>query len=155
MNVEIKVPGFPESVSDGSIVTWHKKPGDRVKHDEVLVDIETDKVMFEVPAPADGILKEIIQDVGETVISGQILAVIDTAQGSIEAVSAQESVNSDEGETTSQKVFHINEAKMAPAARKLISENDIDPVQIHGSGKDGRISWTWARYRAAARMAVF
>ena len=139
MNVEIKVPGFPESVSDGSIVTWHKKPGDHVKHDEVLVDIETDKVMFEVPAPADGILKEIIQDVGETVISGQILAVIDTSQEKMEASSAQEAVNNGEAETASQKVFHINEAKMAPAARKLISENDIDPEQINGSGKDGRI----------------
>ena len=139
MNVEIKVPGFPESVADGSIVTWHKKPGDHVKHDEVLVDIETDKVMFEVPAPEDGILKEIIQDVGETVISGQVLAVLDTSQGGSEAAAAQEAVSSEGPEAADQKVFHISEAKMAPAARKLISENDIDPAQIHGSGKDGRI----------------
>ena len=140
MNVEVKVPGFPESVSDGSIVTWHKKPGDRVMHDEILVDIETDKVMFEVPAPADGILKEIIQDVGKTVISGQILAVLDTSQApDLATAEPEESAPHVMKEESDQKIFHISEAKMAPAARKLISENNIDPAQLNGSGKDGRI----------------
>src|SRR5512142_2110758 len=77
MTIEVKVPVLPESVSDATIATWHKKAGDAVKRDENLVDLETDKVVLEVPAPADGVLKEIKQDTGATVTSQQLLAVIE------------------------------------------------------------------------------
>src|SRR5579862_5404540 len=77
MALEVKVPVLPESVSDATIASWHKKPGDAVKRDENLVDLETDKVVLEVPAPADGVLKEIKQDTGATVTSQQLLAVIE------------------------------------------------------------------------------
>ncbi|HKP66324.1 MAG TPA: biotin/lipoyl-containing protein, partial [Casimicrobiaceae bacterium] len=77
MTIEVKVPVLPESVSDATIASWHKKPGDAVKRDENLVDLETDKVVLEVPAPADGVLKEIKQDTGATVTSQQLLAVIE------------------------------------------------------------------------------
>ena len=77
MTLEVKVPVLPESVSDATIATWHKKPGDAVKRDENLVDLETDKVVLEVPAPADGVLKEIKQQTGATVLSQQVLAVIE------------------------------------------------------------------------------
>ncbi|MBN8482918.1 MAG: dihydrolipoamide succinyltransferase, partial [Xanthomonadales bacterium] len=76
MTLEVKVPVLPESVSDATIATWHKKPGDAVKRDENLVDLETDKVVLEVPATADGVLKEILKQTGDTVTSGQVLAVI-------------------------------------------------------------------------------
>ena len=80
MSLEIKVPVLPESVSDATIATWHKKPGDAVKRDENLVDLETDKVVLEVPAPADGILKSISAETGATVTSGELLGVIRKAQ---------------------------------------------------------------------------
>ena len=77
MSLEIKVPVLPESVSDATIATWHKKPGDAVKRDENLVDLETDKVVLEVPAPADGVLKSINAETGATVTSGELLGVIE------------------------------------------------------------------------------
>ena len=77
MSIEVRVPQLPESVSDATLVTWHKKPGDAVRRDENLVDLETDKVVLEVPAPVDGVLKEIKQDTGATVTSQQLLAVIE------------------------------------------------------------------------------
>src|SRR5512140_2817054 len=77
MALEVKVPVLPESVSDATIATWHKKPGDAVRRDENLVDLETDKVVLEVPAPADGVLKEIRKDTGATVTSQEILAIIE------------------------------------------------------------------------------
>ena len=82
MSLEIKVPVLPESVSDATIATWHKKPGDAVKRDENLVDLETDKVVLEVPAPADGVLKSINAETGATVTSGAILGVIEEGAAS-------------------------------------------------------------------------
>src|SRR5665213_847502 len=90
MSIEVKVPVLPESVSDATIATWHKKPGDAVKRDENLVDLETDKVVLEVPAPTDGVLKEIRQETGATVTSEQVLAILD--EGAVSAVTKDASV---------------------------------------------------------------
>lgn len=144
MEIEIKVPGFPESVSDGSVVGWHKKIGEQVKRDEIIVDIETDKVMFEVPAPGDGILKSILQTEGSTVVSGQPLAVIETDAasavndelGNIDSADKDDSL----GEVIAvQAVAGDKQINAGPAARKLMMENKLAGDVIHGSGKGGRI----------------
>ena len=144
MDIEVKVPGFPESVADGSIVTWHKQPGDAIKRDEVIVDIETDKVLFEVPAPQGGVLKDIVEAEGSTVVSGQLLAHIESVADS----SSQPEINSDDNQpiqapenvTPGQQSSGDKPKQIiAPAARKLIAENTLDEQLIVGTGKDGRI----------------
>jgi len=146
MDIEVKAPGFPESVADGSVVTWHKRPGDLVKQDEVLVDIETDKVMFEVPAQANGILKKIVADVGDTVTSQQLLAIMDdSVKTDIPAklnnkkqgkgvVDTNLETGPEEGNTVPGKP-----APIAPSAKNLINQHKLDATQISGTGKDGRI----------------
>ena len=88
MSIEVKVPVLPESVSDATIATWHKKAGDAVKRDENLVDLETDKVVLEVPSPVDGVLKEIKHEVGDTVNSEQIIAIIEEGAAAAEPAPA-------------------------------------------------------------------
>lgn len=134
MAIEVNVPSFPESVTDGSVISWHKKVGDAVTRDEILVEIETDKVVFEVPAPEDGVLSEIIEDEGATVLSQQLLGRIEA--GAISAKPAEApaaEVQSAAGESGAADIA------IAPAARKLISEKGIDAAQVTGSGKGGRI----------------
>ena len=143
MDIEVKAPGFPESVQDGSIVAWHKHPGDFVKKNDVLVDIETDKVMFEVPAISDGVLKTIEANEGATVTSQQVLAIIDDRPVANTVIStdkaSQISGHSSAINSSTSKSPARRETPIAPAARKLIAENSIDSDQISGSGKDGRI----------------
>lgn len=141
MTVEVKVPSFPESVADGTVVTWHKQAGDLVKRNENIVDIETDKVVFEVPAPESGILQEIFEDEGVTVVSGQLLARLDTSKkAQRKTTSATEAAikkeNTPETETTS---LLKSEAILTPSARKLISENNLNAGKIQPSGKGGRV----------------
>ncbi len=127
MSVEILVPNLPESVSDAILSSWHKKPGDYVNKAENLVDLETDKVVLEVPAPEAGILQEILQPEGATVISGEKLAILElteTKPESSEPVSAS----------------HTEEIPLSPAVRRLIQENNLDPKEIKGSGKKGRLT---------------
>jgi len=112
MKTEVKVPGFPESITDGTVVAWHKRPGEAVKRDETLVDIETDKVMFEVPAPEDGTLGEILQPEGATVVAGQVLASIDAATG--KPASAARG-NGEDKAPPAQKI-------VMPAARRLLDD---------------------------------
>ncbi|WP_341462555.1 biotin/lipoyl-containing protein, partial [Aquipseudomonas alcaligenes] len=88
MAIEIKAPTFPESVADGTVATWHKKPGDAVKRDELIVDIETDKVVMEVLAEADGVLAEIVKNEGETVLSGELLGKLGAADAAVAAAPA-------------------------------------------------------------------
>ena len=131
MTTEVKVPVLPESVSDGVVVCWHKQAGDRIKRDEALVDIETDKVVLEVPAPADGILEKILFADGDTVTSDQVLGVIKmNGAGKPAAVTA--------GEPDSVPVERSHGP--GPAARKLVAENSLDPGQIKASGKHGRVT---------------
>ena len=121
MTIEVRVPQLPESVADATLVSWHKKPGDAVARDENLVDLETDKVVLEVPAPAAGILKEIKLTDGTTVTSGQILAIIEEGVGVVPGASAPA-------------------AKLSPAAKRVVEENKVDPKVVTGSGRDGRVS---------------
>src|SRR3982751_6365067 len=118
MTIEVKVPVLPESVSDATIASWHKKPGDAVKRDENLVDLETDKVVLEVPAPADGVLKEIAQDTGATVTSQQLLAVIE--EGAAAAPAKAEAPKAAPAKADPAKT----ESKSAPPSPTKASSNE-------------------------------
>ncbi len=130
MTTEIKVPELPESVADAVVANWYKKVGESISMDEVLVDLETDKVILEVPVVKAGVVKEILFAVGDTVTAGQLLAVIDESAEIADADAAvqDEKIRGDEVA-----------AAMSPSVRKLIAENSIDASQISGSGKNGRI----------------
>lgn len=131
MVIEVKVPGFPESVTDGTLTTWHRHPGDRVKRDEVLADIETDKVVFEIRALQDGILKDVTEDAGATVVSEQVIAHIELGVAANTEFAQQ---------TSSDESKQANPAPViSPSARKLIIEHGLQENQITGTGKDGRI----------------
>jgi 2-oxoglutarate dehydrogenase E2 component (dihydrolipoamide succinyltransferase) len=133
---EVRVPALPESVSDGVLVCWHKKPGEAIRRDEALVDIETDKVVLEVPAPDDGVLEEILINDGATVVANQLIGVIDT-DGAARPVTAAEATGSalSAGRSPAE-----DEVLLSPAVRKLVAENKLDPRQIQGSGKAGRLT---------------
>ncbi len=132
MATEVKVPAFPESVTDGTVVTWHKQVGDRVQRGDNLVDIETDKVVFEVPAPEDGVLQEVLVQPGAVVVSGQVLARLGAAQASGAAVA----VNKPAAAAASAPA---SDANVMPAARKMMDEHGLNAASIPGSGKDGRV----------------
>ncbi|AYN17090.1 dihydrolipoyllysine-residue succinyltransferase [Pseudomonas monteilii] len=137
MAIEIKAPTFPESVADGTVATWHKKPGEAVKRDELIVDIETDKVVLEVLATADGVLGAIVKGEGDTVLSDEVLGSIveggaaAAAPAAAPAAAAPAAAAADAGE---------DDPIAAPAARKLAEENGIDLAAVAGTGKGGRIT---------------
>jgi 2-oxoglutarate dehydrogenase E2 component (dihydrolipoamide succinyltransferase) len=145
MTIEVRVPQLPESVADATLVSWHKRPGDAVARDENLVDLETDKVVLEVPAPAAGVISEIrIQD-GTTVTSGQVLAVIEegAAAAAVPGASAPPIMATSAGTATAAKDAVKPEAapaKLSPAAKRVVEENRVDPKAVSGSGRDGRVS---------------
>lgn len=142
MSTDILVPTLPESVADALLVTWHKNAGDTILKDENLVDLETDKVVLEVPALADGILAEILQPQGSTVLSGQLLGRIEAGSGVAvspvattpvaEAAPTELSIEKNSGST----------AALSPAVRKLVAEHGLDTSKISASGKGGRITKT-------------
>jgi 2-oxoglutarate dehydrogenase E2 component (dihydrolipoamide succinyltransferase) len=141
MAIEIKAPQFPESVADGTVATWHKQPGDAVKRDELIVDIETDKVVMEVLAEADGVLSEIVKNEGDTVLSGELLGKLDAgATASAPAASAPAETAAPATSAASASATGAEDAILAPAARKLAEENGIDPNSVKGTGKDGRVT---------------
>ena len=154
MTIEVRVPQLPESVADATLVSWHKKPGDSVVRDENLVDLETDKVVLEVPAPAAGVIKEIKLADGTTVTSGQLLAVIDetATAAAVPGASAPAILAASSGATAaaadtvakdaSAKESATPEAggKLSPAAKRVAEENKVDPKAVAGSGRDGRVS---------------
>lgn len=161
MAIEVKVPLLPESITDATVSTWHKKAGDKVSRDENIVDLETDKVMLEVPSPTDGVIKEIIKQTGSTVQAQEVIAII-------EAVAAGQ--QPEESAASEAKTSAASEAKasapaaapaqtpapaasapaqasaaqstppMGPAVRRVVAEHDIDVSQISGTGKSGRIT---------------
>lgn len=138
MSIEIRVPPLPESVSDATLVAWHKKVGESVVRDENLVDLETDKVVLEVPAPQSGVLREIKVQNGAIVVAGDVLAILEEA-----AVAAEDSKQAAQAEPKSAapKVQVADRAaKTSPAVRRLLDEHDLDDTMVIGSGKDGRIS---------------
>jgi 2-oxoglutarate dehydrogenase E2 component (dihydrolipoamide succinyltransferase) len=133
MSIEVKVPNLPESVADATIATWHKKVGDKVSRDENIVDLETDKVVLEVPAPADGILQDILFAQGATVKSGELLA----------RIGAQADLSNEQKPSTplvDEKPTAIDDQSTSPAVRRMMAEHDLAPNQIKGSGKDNRIT---------------
>ncbi len=132
---EVLVPALPESVADATVLTWHKKPGDPVKKDENLVDLETDKVVLEVPAPADGQLAEILIGEGATVTAATVLARI----GAAGAAPAAQPPATASAQSAPAQPTPAGEAVLAPAARRLVKELDLNPAEIAGSGKGGRI----------------
>ncbi|KTC92484.1 2-oxoglutarate dehydrogenase complex dihydrolipoyllysine-residue succinyltransferase [Fluoribacter dumoffii] len=139
MSIEVKVPVLPESVADATVAAWHKKVGDKVTRDENLLDLETDKVVLEVPAPADGILEEIKFQEGDTVHSGQLLAIIKEGSGS-EVKEEKKAAATKPSEEESDKVSAKEDKSTSPVVRRMMAEHDLQPGQIQGSGKDGRIT---------------
>ncbi|MSQ98008.1 MAG: 2-oxoglutarate dehydrogenase complex dihydrolipoyllysine-residue succinyltransferase [Xanthomonadales bacterium] len=151
MTIEVKVPVLPESVEDATIATWHKKAGDAVRRDENLLDLETDKVVLEVPAPADGVLRSILVEAGQTVVSGDVLAVIEQAPAATEVrqASVPDSGNSAAAAPAPEVVTWTAQpptppaaatAKLSPAVRRVVAEEHIDPGSIEGSGRGGRLT---------------
>ena len=143
MSIEVKVPVLPESVADATVAAWHKQPGDTVRRDENLVDLETDKVVLEVPSPVDGVLKQITRDSGETVTSNELLGMIE--EGAVEAVaeSSEETKPAAETETKASPAAATtapDQAKLSPAARRVAEEEKADVSQVAGTGRGGRIT---------------
>ena len=154
MATDIKAPQFPESVADGTVATWHKQEGEAVKRDELLVDIETDKVVLEVVAPADGVVSKIMAAEGETVESQQVLGTFDEGASGSAGSSNDKPAETDTKEASAD---HKEDAKSesadnsaddddssgdqaGPAARKLMSEHGIAADQVKGTGRGGRIT---------------
>ena len=138
MIVEVNVPVFAESITEGTLLKWYKKVGDSVARDETLVDIETDKVVLEVPAPQAGVLVEIVVQDGETVTTQQLLAKIDTAAVAAQAAPAEIQAASAAPQTAAP-AFNSQAGVAMPAAAKLAAEKGVDVSQIQGSGRDGRV----------------
>ena len=141
MTIEILVPDLPESVADATVATWHKQPGDVVERDEVLVDIETDKVVLEVPAPEAGVLEAIIEEEGATVLSKQLIAKLKPG-----AVAGEPTTDSTEDKEASPDKRHKatlteeSNAALSPAVRRLLAEHGLEASQVKGSGVGGRIT---------------
>jgi len=135
MIIEVKVPVFAESITEGTLLSWHKKVGDAVTRDETLVDVETDKVVLEVPAPQSGVLVEIVVQDGETVTSEQFLAKIDTEAAATAAAPAAQQAPAAEAAPSANTQAGV----ALPAAAKLAAETGVDVASIQGSGRDGRV----------------
>ncbi|MCK9115275.1 2-oxoglutarate dehydrogenase complex dihydrolipoyllysine-residue succinyltransferase [Haemophilus influenzae] len=157
MTIEILVPDLPESVADATVATWHKKVGDTVKRDEVIVEIETDKVVLEVPALSDGVLAEVVQAEGETVVSKQLLGKISTAQeGDISSATlkATNEPTPSDRQNAAIENSHNHNADQGPAIRRLLAEHDLQAEQIQGSGVGGRLTREDIEREIAKRQAL-
>jgi 2-oxoglutarate dehydrogenase E2 component (dihydrolipoamide succinyltransferase) len=139
MSIELKVPVLPESVSDATIASWHKKAGDAVKRDENLVDLETDKVVLEVPSPVDGVLKEIRHQVGDTVNSEQVIAIIE-AGASAAAPAPAPVTEAPKAAPAATKAAGKGVEDLSPAGLRVATEQHIDPSKVAGTGRDGRVT---------------
>jgi len=135
MTIEVKVPQLPESVADATLLTWHKAPGDAVERDENLVDLETDKVVLEVPAPVSGILAEIKAEDGATVTSGELLALLEEGAAPAARPAATEAPAAEEAAAEGD-----DSHKLSPAVRRLVEEHGLDVDKIPGTGKQGRLT---------------
>ena len=142
MSIELKVPVLPESVSDATIASWHKKAGDAVKRDENLVDLETDKVVLEVPSPVDGVLKEIRHQVGDTVNSEQIIAIIEegAVAAAAPAAEAPKAAAPAPAASAAPKGATKGAEDLSPAGLRVATEEKIDASKVAGTGRDGRVT---------------
>jgi 2-oxoglutarate dehydrogenase E2 component (dihydrolipoamide succinyltransferase) len=148
MSIEVKVPVLPESVSDAVIATWHKKPGDAVKRDENLVDLETDKVVLEVPATVDGVLKEIRFQAGDTVTSQQVIAILEEGAAAAPAAEAPKAAEAPAKAAAPAPAAAKAEAPKAagstadlsPAGRRVAEQHGLNPAEVDGSGRGGRVT---------------
>lgn len=137
MIVEVKVPVLSESVSEGTLMSWHKKVGEYVERDEILIDVETDKVVLEVPSPQAGVLVEIIAQDGETVVAEQLLAKIDTEAKAEASAPAAETKPAEA--PAAPEASNAQAGVAMPAAAKLAAEKGVDIAGVQGSGRDGRV----------------
>ena len=160
MRIEVKVPQLPESVAEATLVSWHKKPGDGVSRDENLIDVETDKVVLELPAPADGVIVELVQPDGATVKSGEVIAVIDTeAKGAAAAAIAAPKATEPKvpGPTPAPASAPAATASATvtalPAARKILADQGVDAATVAGTGRGGRVTKGDALAAVAAKAA--
>ncbi|PPD05500.1 MAG: dihydrolipoyllysine-residue succinyltransferase [Methylobacter sp.] len=146
MSTEVLVPNLPESVSDATLVAWHKQPGDFVNQNDNLADLETDKVVLEVPAPSSGVLSKVLIDNGAVVTSGTVLAVIEAGDATqakpAQPAAAIETTAVDTSEDDEAEPTDDTEPALSPSVRRLISENQLDPATIKGTGKHGRLTKT-------------
>ncbi len=140
MSIEIKVPPLPESVSDATLVAWHKKAGEGVSRDENLVDLETDKVVLEVPAPAGGTLSEILIEEGATVTAGEVLALLAEGEVAADAPAPAAEPAPTPVVEAAEEAASDRAPKTSPAVRRLLEEHDLDATMVTGTGKDGRIT---------------
>jgi 2-oxoglutarate dehydrogenase E2 component (dihydrolipoamide succinyltransferase) len=140
MSIEVKVPVLPESVSDAIIATWHKKVGDSVRRDENLIDLETDKVVLEVPSPVDGVLKEIKFETGATVTSAQVIAVIE--EGAVAAAPAPSApaAKAEAPKATPAPTAKVDTNELPPGAANYAARNDVNPADVAGTGRAGRVT---------------
>ena len=139
MTIEIKSPTFPESVSDGTVASWLKKEGESVSQDEVVAEIETDKVVLEVVAPIDGILSKIIKAEGEIVNSSEVIGIFIESSSNLEESSKSNEVIEEDKEEA-KKELKNTDIKLGPASKKLLAENKISPNDVKSSGKDNRVT---------------
>ncbi|TDT41606.1 2-oxoglutarate dehydrogenase E2 component [Halospina denitrificans] len=155
MTTDIKAPVFPESVAEGTIATWHKQPGEQCERDELIVDIETDKVVLEVVAPADGVISEVVKGEGDTVESGEVIGKFAEGESGssgggeekapekeaeASSTEASEPAESDSGKTSEPAAESSGEEPMlSPAAKKLAEEKGVNPKQVEATGRDGRV----------------
>ena len=161
MRIEVKVPQLPESVAEATLVSWHKKPGDAVARDENLIDVETDKVVLELPAPGDGVLVEIVKADGSTVTSNEVIAVIDTEAKGAAAAAAPAAAAKPAPAATAAPAAAPSAASAAvtaaatalPAARKVLAESGVDAAAVVGTGRGGRITKGDALAAAEAKGA--
>lgn len=133
MTIEVKVPQLPESVSEATVGAWLKQAGDAVERDENLVDLETDKVMLEVPSTIKGVLSKILKQEGDTVTSGEVIAILEEGEGAATTESQSEASEPDAPAGDAN-------TSLSPAVRKLVTEHDLNPADIKGTGKGGRLT---------------
>jgi 2-oxoglutarate dehydrogenase E2 component (dihydrolipoamide succinyltransferase) len=138
MSTEVKVPVLPESVADATVAAWHKQPGDSIRRDENLLDLETDKVVLEVPSPVDGVVSKIVRDSGETVTSGELLGLIE--EGAVEDGAQHAAATEVTRAGREQAGPGPGAARLSPAARRVAEEENTDVSQVTGTGRGGRIT---------------
>ena len=143
--IEIKVPQLSESVAEATLLQWHKKPGEAITRDENLIDIETDKVVLELPAPDNGVITQVLRPDGATVVSGEVIAILDT-EAKAGAAAAPNAANTPVTSSlasvvaTSASFSGLKSDVAMPAAAKMLAENSMSVSQVAGTGKDGRVT---------------